>query len=373
MALVKTSSLYQQIYKDIKTKILSGELRPNDPIATQIELAKQYNVSEVTSKRALKELAEEGLVDRFRRKGTFVKDRSEKLPDKIIPASIDLKRIYLVNHPSVKMSTFSHPFFAHLIEGIEEACNEQGVEFEIWDVGPKYQLPDDDEAGFILFTHEIYLETLEKWKKENRRLVNIHISFPHLQIPYIIVDNLTGGYLATQHLLSLKHRRIGIILTGDAKLELNQEFSLRLQGYKLALSQYRIESDPNLVCIITGQEELEEMGYVACSQLLDLKDPPTAIFATSDYKAFGAIRAVQDRGLRVPEDISIIGYDNFLVGQYKHPTLTTINQNTDKLGIRAVKMLLYEWHNDPSKGILKDEIVPTLVIRNSTAEFGQNE
>jgi DNA-binding LacI/PurR family transcriptional regulator len=361
--------IYEQIFEELKEKITKGELKPDDPIPTQLELAAIYNTSEITSRRALTELAKEGLIYRVKGKGSFVNNRplEEDLKDSAV------KQIYFV-YPSTSLNVFDHKFFSNLLNGIYEICEDNGIQFSTWEVGPDFTLPVQPEARYIVMTHvpgsgDIPIDVLKQWKTDNRFMINVSFYYPHLFIPYVLVDSLTGGYLATQHLLELGHKRIGIILTGKSTIELNQEFSLRLQGYKLALSQHQIPFDPELICVLEGKYEAEEMGYKGCNQLLSKPNPPTAIFSTSDYKAMGVYKAARERGLEIPKDLSIIGYDDVTLSQYVSPPLTTVNQNSKKLGQRAAELLLYEYNDLSSTNILKDEIVPSLIVRGSTAEY----
>lgn len=357
--------MYQYIVNDIKAKIASGELKPGDPLPTQIELSKIYNTSEITSRRALSELVKSGNIYRIRGKGSFVK---EKESQEGIKSSI--KTVYFV-HTQNPVERFNFRFWSEMLEGIKEVCEENGVDFYLWDSGDKNLLPDDPNAAFILNTApDFNLKVLEAWRDDGRRIVTVHFYYPYLNLPYVIVDNLTGGYLATQHLLSLGHKRIGIILTGKSLIDLNQEFSLRLQGYRLALQQHRIPFDSELVCVMDGGNESVEMGYEGFKQLFRSENPPTAVFATSDYKAIGALNAARELGLSVPEDVSLIGYDDLPAGQYTFPNLTTINQNTFQLGRRAAEILLRELSGSSGR-LVKDEIVPKLVIRDSTSELNE--
>jgi DNA-binding LacI/PurR family transcriptional regulator len=345
---------------DIKRKIDSGELKPHDPLPTQIDLAKEYNTSEITSRRALSDLVQEGYVYRIRGKGSFIQETSASEGSKPI-------RTIFFAHQNHEIGGFNHPFFTDMFDGIKTVCEENGIAFHMWDIGEDYELPQDPLAGIILLTTKDSFDQtrLSSWQQERRRIVTVHFYYPHLGIPYVIVDNLTGGYLATQHLLSLGHRRIGVILTGNSILEINQEFSLRLQGYRLALSQHQVPFDSELVAIMSGENERVGMGSDGFKQLMALSDPPTAVFATSDYKAIGAMGAARELGMKVPEEISIMGYDDVKVSEYTYPTLSTINQNTYKLGERATEILLFEMKDGESR-LLKDEIVPTLVQRSST-------
>lgn len=359
--------LYQSIYTDLKQQILSGKLAPHTPLPLQGEIAKQYGTSEITSRRALTELAKDRLIYRVKGKGSFVADCAGDDPEQADRAP--LNTVYFI-HPRSHASMFEHRFFSDMFEGIHECCARNGIAFSISEIDDALRLPDHANAGYILLTHvpkaeEFRLDTLSRWKEERHRLVTVHFYYPHLRLPYVISDNLTGGYLATQHLLALGHKRIGIVLTGPSQLELNQEFSLRLQGYKLALNQHRIPLDPELVVTVDGQQETEDMGYAGFSRLMALAEPPTAIFATSDMKAIGVIRAAQDMGLTVPEQMSVVGYDNLAVSPYLSPPLTTIDQNSRQLGIRAVEILLELTEEQDS--LIKDEIVPQLIVRGSTA------
>ncbi|MBP2110605.1 GntR family transcriptional regulator [Paenibacillus silagei] len=359
--------MYQYIMNDIKHKIETGELRPHDPLPTQIDLAKEYNTSEITSRRALSDLVQEGYVYRIRGKGSFIQEKTAAAEAKPIST-------LFFAHLNLELNNFSHPFFSEMFDGIREVCGENGVAFHLWDMGTDYQLPEDPNAGIILLTttaaDSFDIERLTAWRQEERRMVTVHFYYPHLGIPYVIVDNLTGGYLATQHLISLGHRRIGIIVTGKSIMEINQEFSLRLQGYRLALTQHQIPFDPQLVAFMDEEQESVKLGAEGFEKLMELEDPPTAIFATSDYKAIGAMNAARAAGMRVPQDISIMGYDDMKLGEIAYPSLSTVNQNTRKVGERAAEILLFELAG-AGQQLIKDEIVPTLIPRASTGPAPQ--
>lgn len=365
--------LYRIIADDIKEKILQGEMRADDPIPTQIELAKIYQASEITTRRALAELVDEGLIYRIRGKGTFVKNRSLAPNHKSSVPKV--KQIYFL-YQELPLRIFHHPFYSELLQGLSDLCRENGIPLHLWDIGADHVLPDEEDAGYVVLPiklqpEQIHADRLAQWKREGKRIVTVQFHYPQLKIPYVISDNLTGGFVATQHLLSLEHRRVGIILTGKSLMDVNQEFSLRLQGYRLALSQHQVEFDPDLVCIIEGAEETEMMGYRGFKQLMSLKEPPTAIFATSDYKAAGVMQAARDLRLEVPGDISVIGYDDVLTSELLYPGLTTVNQHTYQVGRRAGELLIFEWNDGDQAELLKDEIVPTLIVRGSTAKAKQ--
>jgi len=363
----RSAPMYQVMIDDLKTKIRSGEYPKGWPLPNQQELAKLYKASEITSRRALTELVNEGYVYRVRGKGTFVlsSDR-EEAEGEGNPQPV--RHIFFVYH-NLSVDSLNHRYWGDMLEAMREVCEENGIEFYLWAVDERYRLPEKPGAAYVLVTppYNFDQKSLEAWRDEGKRLVTVQFYYPHLSVPYVVADNLTGGYLATQHLLSLGHRRTGIILTGKSVVDLNQEFSLRLQGYRLALQQHQIAFEPELVRVMDGESENTEMGYRGVKELFGSSgfEPPTAVFVTSDLKALGAIKAAQEMGLDVPGDVSLIGYDDLRISAYTYPHLTTINQNTAQIGRRAVEILLHELPRSPGE-LVKDEIVPKLVVRGTT-------
>ncbi|MFC4598665.1 GntR family transcriptional regulator [Cohnella hongkongensis] len=360
----KGAPMYQVMIDDLKAKIRSGKYPQGWPLPNQQELAKQYNASEITSRRALTELVNEGYVYRVRGKGTFVRG-PEAEEEKM--GSLPVRHIFFVYH-NLSVDSLNHRYWSDMLEAMREVCEENGIDFYLWAVDERYRLPEKPGAAYVLVTppHNFDQKSIEAWRDEGKRLVTVQFYYPHLSVPYVVADNLTGGYLATQHLLSLGHRRTGIILTGKSVVDLNQEFSLRLQGYRLALQQLQIPFEPELVCVMDGPFENAEMGYQGFKKLFGRGgEPPTAVFVTSDLKALGALKAAQDMGLEVPRDVSIIGYDDLRISAYTYPHLTTINQNTAQIGRRAIEILLRELPRNPGE-LVKDEIIPRLVVRGTT-------
>ncbi|MDF2725473.1 MAG: GntR family transcriptional regulator [Paenibacillus sp.] len=352
---------YQQVFNELKRQILHQELAPGTPFPSLEQLSEQFRTSAITVRRALADLVEEGLIYRVRGKGTFVRDGSAS--PALFPGG--LKRIY-IGLPGLKSILVEERYYSDLLEGIDHYCSRNGLELFCWNYDSKPEFPDGDDVGVVLVPHPLFpVDRLQRWRTENRRLVTVHFYYPHLEIPYVIIDNLTGGYLATQHLLTLGHKRIGIILTGDSLYDMNQEFSLRLQGYRLALQLNHVAKDERLVVMMPGEKETERMGYEGMHQLLGLEEPPTAVFATSDVKAIGCLQAMEDRGIRVPEQMSLVGFDDIRLSPFIYPGLTTINQNTYQMGVRAAE-LLNERMSETESSLTKEEIVPSLVIRGST-------
>jgi len=174
-------------------------------------------------------------------------------------------------------------------------------------------------------------------------------------IPSIGADNWGGGMSATRHLIELGHRRIATV-TGPMRYLCSQA---RLAGYRAALERAGIAGDERLV-------ESGDFHYgsalKAALNLLDLPDPPTAIFAANDEQALAVYAAAQQRGLRIPRDLSVVGFDDVPMSQWVTPPLTTVRQPITELAGLATRMLLGDADNPQGRV----ELATTLVVRGST-------
>ncbi|MFD7962983.1 LacI family DNA-binding transcriptional regulator [Streptomyces zaomyceticus] len=186
---------------------------------------------------------------------------------------------------------------------------------------------------------------------------------PEPDVPSVGSANWSGGVAATRHLVELGHRRIAII-TGPEDVLCSLA---RLDGYRSALGMAGLESDPALIRF--GDFHVEG-GYAHALDLLRLPDRPTAIFAGSDLQALGVMEAARVCGLRVPEDLSVVGYDDVMIARWSSPALTTVHQPLRQMGEEAVQMLLRLRAGEPS--VTRLELATSLVVRNSTAPPPEN-
>ncbi|MCL4251661.1 MAG: LacI family transcriptional regulator [Anaerolineae bacterium] len=174
----------------------------------------------------------------------------------------------------------------------------------------------------------------------------------------VSATNWQGAYEVTQHLIMLGHRRIGVI-TGLLELSSARE---RLNGYRAALQDHDIPVDDSL--IIQG-DYLQARGYAAAQALLRLERRPTAIFASNDLSALGAMDAIREAGLSIPDDISLVGFDDIPQAAITHPKLTTVRQPLVQMGRTAVQLLLERLeHPDSPPGHIT--LTTELVIRASS-------
>lgn len=185
-----------------------------------------------------------------------------------------------------------------------------------------------------------------------------------INLPTIVVENYNGARYAVEHLIALGHKRIGF-LAGAEDVECSKD---RLRGYREGLLNAGLAFDQNLV---RPGNFRQPTGFQAALELLRLPNPPTAIFAANDLTAFGAIEAVKEVGLRVPHDVSVVGFDDIQMATQVHPPLTTVKQPLHQMGISAVNLLV-----SMISGItpVSQRIsLPTeLIVRSSTAAPPKN-
>lgn len=181
---------------------------------------------------------------------------------------------------------------------------------------------------------------------------------PDPDIVTVGATNWSGGLAATRHLIELGHRRIAVI-GGHEDMMCSRA---RVDGHRAALETAGIAIDPDLVCWANFEVE---GGLAVASGLLSLADPPTAIFAGNDLQALGVLEAARRRGLRVPEDLSVVGFDDLLISRWTSPPLTTVHQPLGEMVSAAVQLVLALNRGEapPHHGI---ELATSLVVREST-------
>lgn len=155
---------------------------------------------------------------------------------------------------------------------------------------------------------------------------------------HVTVDDRKESYKATEYLIQKGHRKIAIIPAEEKDSSVGR---LRMAGYLNALEDYGIESNPNLICRVSDEYEHYSMenGYVTTKRLLDSGEPFTAVYATSDTMAVGVYRALIEAGRRIPEDVSVMGFDGNEIGNYMHPKLTTLAQPVERLAEETFELL----------------------------------
>ena len=205
--------------------------------------------------------------------------------------------------------------------------------------------------------------SLERYNQTHIRdslpLVVIEPITKNIDIPVVSSENYLSSRKAIEHLLELGHTRIGMI-GGEVRVKSSH---IRLQAYKDALKVAGIAINEDL---IRSGDFTQLRGFAATNELLDLEEPPTAIFAANDLAAFGAYDAIKHRGLRIPDDISVIGFDDIFQASQVFPSLTTVRQPASEMGMAGTRLLLSMIQGlEPATNHL--ELPTELIVRSSTA------
>lgn len=262
-------------------------------------------------------------------------------------------------------------FSSVVLDGIESALNinQYNVIIVQWD-----QLcTHEEELNFTNLLHqrkvdgmilvaprELEGDSFAALASDNLPSIIIEGYDPNMRLPCVNPDNYSGGYMATEHLIKIGHRRIAYIQGPSSWFSCRE----RLRGYSDALRNNDIPIDPDL--ILEG-----DMYYYRSRELTRelLKSPnrPTAIFGVNDYVAVGAMKAIKEAGLRIPDDIAVVGYDDIEMASFVDPSLTTIRQPMFRLGEEAALRLLKTISEKTLNASLT--VLPVeLVVRESTVK-----
>lgn len=266
------------------------------------------------------------------------------------------------------ISDVSNTFFSMLAKGVEDACRQQGWNLILCNTNDEHardmsyiQVLADRGVDGILFcmakdsSRQKTQESLRLLKKLKMPFIMVDRHVEHAECSSVVVDHMQGGYIATKHLLELGHRKIGCV-TGPNNLEDSME---RLRGYRNALREWNVPYDEQLV--FEGNYD-RESGFAAAEYFAAKR--PTAIFAFNDMSAYGVYSGLKKRGIRLPEDMSLVGYDDTFFSEFLDVPLTSVRQPVYDMGVEGVRQLMDELENESLHRRIMFE--PQLIVREST-------
>lgn len=266
----------------------------------------------------------------------------------------------------ILVPAIANTFFARVISGAQQAAQAAGYRLLLCDTQGREEV--EREFAGLVHAHQadgvIQLRACDPFEApspngESPPLVNACEVIQGGRHPTISLDNRAAAKAMTEHLIGLGHRRIGLV-KGPKSSPLTRD---RVAGYHDALSQAGIACDPALVC--HGDFTLTA-GFEGAGALLQLAERPTALFCENDEMAIGALKRIKQQGLRVPEDISLVGFDDIPFAAYCDPPLTTIAQPAEVFGQKAVEMLIALIEKKPIAD--RHLVLPfELTLRDSTA------
>lgn len=264
------------------------------------------------------------------------------------------------------VTTVADPFAGEVVCGVEDAANIHGYSVFLADsnTDPEREkkvvreLAERRVDGILVQSSRVGALYLTMLREMNVPIVLVNDQYPGEFVHSVMIANEPGMRAAAEHLIALGHRRIAFL--GDRNGY--QSDTERLAGYRVAMEAAGIAAMPELVVRGDGKPEAAAQ---AMETLLSLAEPPTAVCCYNDMSALGAVRAIRARGLRIPEDISVTGFDDLFFAAYMNPPLTTVHQPMRRMGRLAMESLIKLMAGEASVNQIR--IDAKLVERESTA------
>ena len=285
----------------------------------------------------------------------------------ILARSLRLQQTYSIG---MIVPDISNPFFASIARYVEIESRKAGYSVMICDSQEDTEVEKDSIKvlgmrkvdGMIVCPVGKESKYIEEISEKNIPIVTVDRCFPKLNLSYVVSDNYNGSIQAVNHFVEKGHRKIAFI-QGLSDSSVNNE---RLRGYRDAHERHNLPLNESF---IVGEDFGEKNGYIGAKILLNGPDRPTAIFGGSNLISLGAIRAISEESLKIPDDISIIAFDDQPYFDFLATPLTSVGQKKEELGKIAIKLLLSEL-NEENTTDKKKIIVPTeLIVRASVKKL----
>ena len=334
------------------------------------EIAKLAQVSRTTISRVLSNSSFVSKSTRERVLG-IIKEKDYK--PNIMAQSLRTNRTRTIG---LVLADIENPFYSRVAKGVIDAAETKKYNVILCNSNNDIELEERDIKaligrgidGLILTTVALKVKTIEYLLDRELPFILIDCKLEIPGVNYVVNDDYYGAKLATDYLIGLGHKKIFFL--GDRKLLSLRE---RLRGFKDTLSEHKIESSNNFV----PQKFINSHGIYDLDKIIEYvisrEDKITAVFAGNDYWAIKTIKAINDKILKVPEDISIIGYDNIEISSMVKVPLTTIKQPKYLLGKLATEQLIEILENGSHKEIKRIILRPELIIRQSCKKIGNGK
>lgn len=355
--MIEKTIKYIEIFQFYRDKILNGEMIYGEKLPTEQEIGELFSVSRHTVRQSILELEKEGYIYREKSKGAFVQKLDKE------------KRRKMVIVITTYLSEYIFPF---LIKGIEEVLSKNGYDILLLSTNNEKEkekeqlkkLLEYDIVGAIIEPTASALDNtnIEYYKEISRNNIPylmINAAYDKDEQSYVAIDDEKGGYKVCKYLIELGHKKIAGLFKED-----DMQGIERKKGYLKALEENNIEVDSTSIGKFkTFEEEFYVCGFT--KSLLNRNDRPTAIFCYNDKVAMNVIKVAREMGIRVPEDLSVVGYDNDeTISAALDCGITTISHPKEELGRKAAEMLISLINGEKDK--LSYVFEPKIIVKNST-------
>ena len=353
---------YYTLMEELKQAIMSGSIKPGEKLPSENELSDRYHISRHTVRKALSILINEGYIEAEHGRGTFCSQRMGHMKNS--------------RNVAVVTTYISDYIFPRLIQGMDKVLTENGYSIIVKNTANSRT--KEERVLEDILTKDIEGLIIEPSKSQIYcKHTNLYAMLDQYEIPYvfiqgvysqmidkphILMDDCKGGYMVTKHLIDAGHRKILGIFKAD-----DFQGKERHKGYVKALQEAGIAYDPDMV-VWFHTEDRKTKPAMMMELFLEQKVEMDAVVCYNDQIAIEVIRCLQRNGLRVPEDISVTGYDNSVIAEGT-VGLTTITHPQEKLGEMAAELLLEKIRKVPEeKSRIPRLIQPELIVRGSTIE-----
>ena len=349
---------YYQMQEIIRKIIVDNNMHPGDKLPSESEFTKKYGTSRLTLRRAISELVSEGIIRTERGKGTFV------------AGPVDLRKTN--NYPQASMIGLITPsddwFSNRILRGVEQII--QANAYQLLVAVSRKNIDKEKEAirsqrrsgakGLIIFPSD------NDYRGNDTHIAELqNHAFPfvlidrylrNLNTDYVVTDNEVGAYKIVTHLIEQGHRRIGFL---TESFLCNTASDDRLEGYRRALLDHGLTFEKKLVGR-TGETEGGIRSFLRTAK-------PSGVFCIHDIVAIRTMRIIREEGLRIPDDIAVVGYDDIDVSDHLEVRLTTMRQPLLEIGRTAAAMLFRKINGEVGMEEVQQEVLTSeLVVRESS-------
>ncbi|SDN71714.1 GntR family transcriptional regulator [Alkalicoccus daliensis] len=361
---------YKVVKEGIKSSIISGKFQVNEKIDSESELMRLHNVSRHTVRKAVEDLVRDGWLFKKQGAGTFCAER-DTLP---FSPPLNGKNIAVIT------TYFSDYIFPSIIRGIEKHLSESGYQMTVFSTNN--DLDQERRCLESVISQQFDGLIIEPTKSAlPNPNINYYLDLERLNIPYLMInayyeelepphliaDDFEGGYLQAEHLLNLNHRGIiGFFKNDDA------QGSKRMKGFIQAHRDKKIPVKPDSIIAYSTEDKNVKPMIELKERLKSISSVPTAIVCYNDELALKLLDALREHKLTVPDDISIIGFDDSILSLASEVKFTTISHPKEKMGLQAAELIHQMIINKNKVKLTVMESVTyktKLIIRNSTAPY----
>ena len=339
-----------------------------DKPATIKDIARQLNISISTVSRAMRNAPD---VNVNTKKAVMALSEELNYQPNKLALSLKQKQTHTIG---VIVPNLDY-VLSTMVKGIDEVALEAGYTVMVCQSNESFgreivntrRLLDSLVDGFIISvsSETKVFDHFKKIQDKKMPMVVFDRVTPFLRAPGVRIDNEDGGFQATEHLIAQGYKRVAI-LAGPKNLDISNQ---RLNGYLKALKKYKIKPDDNLIIYCDFDQHY---AYLATKELLTMKNRPDAIFTISDRMAIGAMLAIKEKALKMPQDIGLVGFNNEPITGLVTPGISSVDQPSFELGKLAAKLFIETLHQDKDMNDVDEVLKPRLIIRESSQRLTKN-